>query len=225
MKAIAWLECLQRRQVTCRMVVLTCGMLLVLGICVAQDSTPHTVTGIVTTADGSRVEGACVSALPTESNAGNSTCTNTDQEGRFKLMLRPGKYQLRAKDETAGYPDPMFLLSADPTARFPEIVVGASDVSGVRVVLGLRGGILEGEVRDSSSGLPISGAKLTITDLHNPAAYVEVFSNKDGRFQFTVPGRPLTVSATARGYKPAEVREFTVSAGQHCTVDINLEKS
>jgi|SRR5579872_179056 len=225
MRAIAGVEFQQSRLIRYRVFVLTCGVLLILGPSVAQDSAAHTVTGIVTSADGSRVEGACVSALPTESNAGNSTCINTDQEGRFKLTLRPGKYQLRAKDESAGYPDPMFLLSADPTARFPEIVVGESDVSGVKVVLGLKGGILEGEVRDSSSGLPISGAKLTIADLNNPAAYVEVFSNKDGRFQFTVPGRPVSVSATARGYKPAEVQEFTVSAGQHRTLDISLEKS
>jgi hypothetical protein len=205
---------------------LTCvlGLGILGGVCAAQDSAPRAVSGIVTSADGSTVEGACVSALPMESNAGNSGCNRTDQQGRFRLTLRPGRYVLRAKDEATGYPDPMFLLSSDPAAGFPEIVVSESDVSGVKVVLGSRGGTLDGEIRDSNSGLPISGAKVTIRDKHNPAAYVEVFSDANGRFQFTVPAKPVSVSATAKGYKSSSKEEVVLSGGQHRTLDIHLEK-
>jgi hypothetical protein len=225
MKAIAAIERLGINLIASSKFVLICGVLLFSGFSVSQDSRSHIVTGIVTAPDGSRIEGACVSALPMESTAGNSICTNTDHWGRFTLTLHPGKYVLRAKAETAGYPDPMFLLGADRTAEFPEIVVGESDVSGVKVVLGLRGGILEGEIRDSRDDSPIPGAKLRISDLNNPAAYVEVFSNKDGRFQFTVPGKALSLSVTAKGYKAAEVQEFTLSAGEHRTLDIQLDKT
>lgn len=167
------------------------------------------VAGIVISADGSRVKGACV---------------RTNQEGRFRLTLRPGKYVVRAKDEADGYPDPMFLLSSDPSAKFPEIDVRESDLSDVRVMLGSRGGILEGEIRDDNGGLPIPGAKVTIRDAHNPAAFVEIFSNADGHFQFTVPARPVSVSAMARGYKTSPAEDVMLSNGDHRVVHISLEK-
>ena len=198
--------------------------LLGLAVCAGQGSTSHTVTGIVTNAEGLRMEGACVSAVPAEPSAGASLCANTDQEGRFGLMLRPGRYLLRAKDEGAGYPDTMFALCDDPSAKFPEIVIADSDVSGVNVVLGVRGGVLDGTVRVGNSTLPISGAKVTISEANNPAAFVEVFSNDDGRFQFTVPAKSISVSVTASGYKPAQVQEFIISGGQHRTLDISLKK-
>ena len=189
----------------------------------AQDPA-HSVSGIVTRGDGFTAQGACVSALPAESNAGNASCIETDPQGRFQLMLRPGTYVLKAKDEAAGYPDPMFLLSSDPAAEFPEIVVRESDVSGVRVVLGSRGGILNGEIRDRNSRRPIAGAKVTVRDKNNPDAYVEVFSDGNGHFQFTVPAKPLSVSATAKSYKNTNAGEVVLSGGQNRRIDINLEK-
>jgi len=40
------------------------------------------------------------------------------------------------------------FFSVDTRARFPTIFVAQSDVPGVRVVLGAKGGILVGDVRD-----------------------------------------------------------------------------
>jgi len=182
----------------------------------------HSVAGVVTGIDGSEAPRACVSARPVGPSAGNMGCTEADEHGAFTMRLRPGEYIMRAKDEAEGYPDPNFLLSTDPSAKFPRVVIGQSDVSGVRVVLGARGGVLEGRVRDKATGLPIVGAKVTISDARAPAAYVEVFSNKDGAFQFTVPARPVIVSAAATSYEKGRPEEVALSGGRHVSIEINL---
>lgn len=189
-----------------------------------QEPTVHSVAGVVIGADGSKIQGACVIASPSGNSAGSLSCIQTDQEGRFTVKLRPGTYLIRARDDRQGYPDPMYLLSSDPTAKFPEIVVGESDISGVTVTLGAKGGVLEGYVRDAESLAPIASAKVTISDARNPAAYVEVFSNKDGHFQFTVPAKPLFVSTMAAGYKRAKTTEIALAGGENRDLEIELDR-
>jgi hypothetical protein len=184
----------------------------------------RSVAGVVTTIDGSDAPRACISARPVGTSAGNLGCTEADEHGAFTIRLRPGEYIIRAKDEAEGYPDPNFLLASDPSAKFPRVVVGQSDVSGVRVVLGAKGGVLEGIVRDQATGFPIVGAKVTISDAHAPGAYVEVFSNKDGAFQFTVPAKPVVVSAAAMSYESGPTEEVTLTGGRHRSIEINLRK-
>jgi len=134
-------------------------------------------------------------------------------------------YKIRAKDEVDGYPDPVYLLNADPTARFPEVPVEGQDVPGVRVTLGARGGILDGTVRDASTHRPIAHGKITIQDVRNPDAYVEVFADKEGHTQFAVPSRPLRISATADTYTPfsyEDGKEVTLSPGERRTILLEL---
>ncbi len=191
----------------------------------AQQVLLHEVRGVVANSEGLKMEGACVLALQLNhaSAAGNLACQPTDPNGEFKLRLPPGKYVIRAKDEAEGYPDPNFLFSADSRANFPEIVVGTSDILGLRVTLGPRGGVLEGDVLDGATGLAIGGAKITISDAKAPA-FVEVFSNKRGHFQFTVPRKAVSVCAVAPGYRSSRAEELLLSGGQRQSVRFELQQ-
>jgi Carboxypeptidase regulatory-like domain len=116
--------------------------LLLMGFTLAGFSSDGSVLGVVTDVNGSVVAGASVTAVPVEEggNGGDLAWVHTDNGGGFRLLLKPGRYVIRAKDEADGYPDPSFLLCSDPRANFPQVSVEGLDVSDVRVVLGTRGG-------------------------------------------------------------------------------------
>jgi hypothetical protein len=209
--------------------VITLGLNLIAGTLLAQS----TVSGVITDPSGVEVANALVEAVPRpaheEAKGGtigdrSNPWIQADGQGKFTLSLAPGRYKIRAKDESEGYPDPIFLLSTSPLAKFPEIVVGDSDVSGLRVTLGPKGGVLEGNVRDERTKLPIAGAKITISDARAPAAYVEVFSDRGGHFQFTVPSKPISVFVTAKGYRIGRMEEFVLSGGRHRSIQVDLEQ-
>ncbi|MBZ5572873.1 MAG: carboxypeptidase-like regulatory domain-containing protein [Acidobacteriia bacterium] len=194
----------------------------------ADANTPHAVTGQVFDSSGSPVSGALVASVPTDTtgSAGSIAWVPTGSKGTFRLILKPGRYIIRAKYEAIGYPDPTFLLSSDPNADFPEVSVAESDVSSVRVRLGGRGGIVEGDLRDSNTQHTISGGKVTIRDAHNSESYVEVFTDQAGHFQFTVPSKPVQLVATAPGYKTTVFNmghEITLSEGEHRTTNLELQ--
>jgi hypothetical protein len=200
--------------------------LLLVGLTPAGFSSDHSILGVVTDINGSVVGSASVTAVPLEESgsAGDLGWVHTDNSGRFRLLLRPGHYVIRAKDEADGYPDPSFLLCSDSSANFPRVSVEGLDVSGVRVVLGTRGGVLEGDLRDALTQQPIPNAKVTIRDAHSPNAFVEVFADKTGHFRFTVPSKPIHLIATAEGHKEAqyEGEPLILSGGQHRSVKIKL---
>ena len=186
------------------------------------------VEGKVVSPDGAPVPSSSVEAFPIQDGGfvGSLTWTRTDDKGNFRLNLRGGRYEIRAKDEEQGYPDPNALLSHDPNALFPEISVSEENISGVQVRLGPKGGILEGSVNDITTHGAIAQAKITIRDTKRPKAFVEVFSDKDGHFRFTVPSRPLSISASAPGYKTAKFPEggpVTLSGGEHRFFAIDLD--
>ena len=90
-------------------------------------------------------------------------------------------------------------------------------------MLGMRGGVLEGEVTEKETGNPLQQAKISIRDARNSAAYVEVFSDKSGHFEFTVPSKPVLLSATARGYETTKFgEEVTLSGGEHRRISLEL---
>jgi len=128
--------------------------------------------------------------------------------GRFQILLPPGHYQIRAKAEEEGYPDPSFLFCADPAAIFPDVVVGDEKISGVRVVLGLRGGLLEGEVRDAETGGGIRKSRATIVDANDPKEYVEVFTDDAGHFRFTVPPKRINDQCDGGRVQPGKRRRW-----------------
>ena len=189
------------------------------------------VAGWVTDSVGFGVSGASIQVMPREGDSVGTVASPgrwapTDSDGRFSIILQPSRYKIVAKDEPEGYPDPVFALGSDPTATFPTISVGKDDISGVRVSLGAKGGILEGHVNDGATKLPIQKAKVTISDVQEPKAYVDIFTNAGGGFQFTVPNKPVVISATAAGYKTTQFKrgkELTLSGGEHRDVVIELE--
>lgn len=195
---------------------------------VGETAAPQTLSGIVVTADGSVLPKVKVQAQPIGDvgTVGTLSWTPTDKEGRFQISLEPGRYRIRAKAEDDGYPDPSFLLSSDPSATFPDVLVSDSRISDVRVVLGSKGGVLEGEVRDGETGRAIAKAKVTISDANDPKAYVEVFTDRTGQFHFTVPPKPIAIRATAAGYVPASFNSgdgVKLSGGERRSVTIDLE--
>lgn len=198
------------------------------GAAAFQTPVPHAVTGKVTDAHGLAMAGASVAAIPVDDqgSAGDFGWMRTDGKGVFRIMLRPGHYIVRAKNEEDGYPDPSFLLSSDPNAKFPRIWVDQADISGLLVTLGARGGIVQGELRDEVTGQAIPKGKVTISDARNPEAFVEVFADRDGHFHFTVPSKPVKVSASAAGYTAGYAdngRELVLSEGEHRTVELELK--
>jgi hypothetical protein len=191
----------------------------------------HNVVGVVADSHGSLVAGAFVEAFPIgkAGNAGGIAGTvrwvRTGKDGEFRLTLRSRRYEIRAKDEKSRFSDPNFLLSSDPKARFPKIWVNDSDVSGVRVTLGSKGGIIEGVLRYEGTGQIISEGKVTISDARYPEAFVEVPVDKAGHFEFTVPRKPILIFATSPGYSTTyfgNKEEMTLTEGVHRSVILQL---
>lgn len=206
--------------------------LLCASFCATQNQAKSaTITGRVIGPDGSEIPNAKVWAMrvPEEGAsgiAGDVHLESADNHGRFGITLQPGRYVVQAKAEEAGYPDPDATLSVDPTARFPTIFVGQSDISGIVVKLGKKGGVLEGYVYDAQSKTPVAGSKVTLRDPHNPQAIVELFPEKNGHFQFAVPSKPILVLAWAPRYKPltfASGHPLQLSPGEHRNIVLELE--
>ncbi len=193
------------------------------------DAAAGVVSGTVVNSAGQPIPNAWIEAMPRNYNKsdtaiGTSYRFKADNYGRFNIKLPPGRYKLVAKQEDDGYPDPIFALNSDPTARFPEISV-QKDISGVQVMLGMRGGVLEGYVADKQTGNPIQQAKITIREVQDAGAYVEVFSDKRGHFEFTVPKKSVRLSATARGYETTKFGgEIILSESEHRRISIELKR-
>ncbi len=150
-----------------------------------------------------------------------------DSSGKFNLFLARGRYRIRAKAEGDGYPDPTFWLGYDSTAKFPEIQVGKRDIASVDVILGAQGGILSGRVRDAATHAPVAGVTIRMQDARHRDYFVEVFTHAGGDFRYTVPMRPILISASASGYKNFKVgsgAEQTLSRGEHRNIEIELER-
>jgi hypothetical protein len=185
------------------------------------------LSGVVLDSSGNPVP-SVVEAVPIIKGglAGSFHWTSTDQRGRFQITLYKGRYQIRAKNESEGYPDPNFLLGADPLALFPEVDVSGQDISGLEVRLGSRGGILEGDLREARTSRQIANGKISICDIKKREVCVELSASESGHFQFTVPSKPVVVSAGAPGYKTAAFdggAEVTLSGGDRRQIEIELE--
>jgi hypothetical protein len=225
-----------RRTLSVRGAPFRSAILALLALCLVgrseQARAETTVSGSVRDAAGNPVTHAYVEAIPVFAKDTGGTVGSTrpwvsaDGAGTFSLSLAPGRYRLRAKAEADGYPDPSFWLNRDETARFPEIAVGNTDIKDIEVVLGTRGGILTGDLRDAESLKPLPGVKIRIQDARNVEAYVEVFTNSAGHFQYTVPAKPLLISGVAKGYRPASFEggaEITPSSGGRRELQLRLK--
>jgi hypothetical protein len=149
-----------------------------------------------------------------------------DTSGHFDLTLAPGRYRIKAKDETDGYPDPSFCLNVDPKAKFPVISGVDNEVRDVEVRLGSQGGILTGVVKDIQTQKSLACVQIRIQDARNSDAYVEISSDRTGHFQCAIPRKPVVISAAARGYKCMVFEngeELSLSSGEHRAIEVELE--
>ena len=187
-----------------------------------------TVMGRVVTADGSAVPRASVEAvrLPDEDeqlSITQSHWTPVDQDGKFQLTLSPGRYEIRAKAESDGYPDPNFMLSIDPLSDFPVVTANGGNLLNITVKLGTQGGILDGELIDQSTHQPVEKGKVTIADAKNPKIFVEAFTNKLGQYEFAVPNKALRISGSAPGYQSTHFEgNVTLVGGEHRYIRLEL---
>jgi len=192
----------------------------------------RTVTGAVLDAAGVPVENASVEAVPkpeqgADGFAGSHHWVRADERGWFNLQLSPGRYKIVAKRESEGYPDPSFIFNSDKTAVFPEVSVENSDISGVRVRLGTRGGFLYGTLRSQRDRNPVPHGTVTIRDARNTAAYVQLFTDSGGHFKLAIPSKPVVVSGTAPGHIGASFgkgQELTLLPGEHVSLVIELDQ-
>jgi Carboxypeptidase regulatory-like domain len=193
----------------------------------------ETVSGTVRDAAGHFVAHAYVEAIPVITKQSGGTVGNlpnpwvaADANGKFILNLARGRYRIRAKDEADGYPDPSFWINLDRSAKFPEIMVSDKGITDIKVVLSRQGGMIRGQLRDAETRKPIAGAKIRIQDARNADAYIEIFTDSSGHFQYTVPGNPLLFSAASQGYKATAFENggaVTLLPGEHREFQIEME--
>ena len=188
----------------------------------------HTIQGTVVDSHGAVVARAAVSAMQVDgiSNAGELNWVTTDELGRFRLTVHKGDYVVRAKKEADGYPDPTFLLCAEPDSKFPEVQVHDANVADVMVALGAKGGTLLGAVVDDSAQ-PVPGVTVKIEDADTPSAFVELTADEKGRFEFVVPRKPLRISARASGYSPTLFQggeTIRLADGEQREILVRMEK-
>jgi hypothetical protein len=194
----------------------------------AITQTSFAVAGQVVTSDGSGAPHASAEAVPLvrageEINMSELHWKQADNEGKFQLTLPPGRYEIRAKDEIDGYPDPNFLLSKDPNASFPIINVDSQQRPEVRVKLGAKGGTLEGELLNQATHSPVKRGKVIIADAQNPSIFVEVVADKGGYFHFAVSSKQLRISGSAPGYVVSSLAgSLTLVGGEHRKITLEL---
>ena len=152
---------------------------------------PPTLEGTVKGPDGKPVEGALVIARSTVDHSDPALSTQTDASGRFRLAVR------RAVPHTMRVEAKGFAGSTVEKAR-----------PGTPLAVALaRGGVLEGTVRDGTTGQPVPGAHVEARDemaislpWEPTAGLVQAVTDAKGRFRLEgVTSAPQTVSARSAG--------------------------
>jgi hypothetical protein len=209
---------------------------LLLALAIASSAIPssgqRTVTGVVIDVGGLPVENASVEAVPTGDGNNGAVADShhwikADNHGHFALPLAPGRYRIVAKRESEGYPDPTFVFNRDRSAVFPEVAVENSDISGVCVQFGSRGGFLYGTLRSQRDRSPVPHATVTISDAHNKGAYVQLFTDSRGQFKLAIPSKPVVVTAAAPGHTGGSFgngQELTLLPGEYVSLVIELDQ-
>ena len=162
------------------------------------------VAGVVHDDQGAPIAGASVSAL---GEGLEPRQTNTDGNGTFRL-----------DDLVKGRP--LMLAANAPGYGFASRSVTAP-AEGITVVLG-KSGTIRGRVVDATTGAPVTafsvGASPAARGRRGPGAFGGAPSqaqySEDGTFEVTVAPGSWNVRAAADGYRPADVSNLDVDAGQ-----------
>jgi hypothetical protein len=186
-------------------------------------------SGITLDEGGRPVEGAALDLIPGAGSAagplpppGSARAARSDRQGRFKLQLPPGSWDLRA-----GAPGLVATV-----VRGIVVAPGRGPVDLGTVVL-RRGATLEGQVVDPQ-GQPIAGSQVRILPGGGPATArflaagaeeecAETLSGADGSFTLTgLPeGQAVTLYVSAEGYLSAARQGIKVPAEQPLRVTLS----
>ncbi len=173
------------------MKLLLVSFLLITSSAVSQtpDPTPvdARISGTVVDADGKPVSRATVYASEEASLAdAYPIATKTDAAGRFDFRetLKHGVYDLYARKDKDGYPDPgsAFYRASDFNPETVQLFGEHPDAK-VKLKLGDKAGVLTGNVVDADTGLPLKSG-IVLANLQADAQRNQVV---DGKFRELVP--------------------------------------
>ena len=193
-----------------------------------------TVTGRVLDADGRPVPGAKISILPLDVavSGGMPREPATDQEGRYRLLspAYPGRSRLSAFKESAGYPNPQYLLFASGSESMPEVHLAPdARLDGVDIRLGTPDGTVEGTVLDAKTHAPVPKARITL-HRRDPESVSSGTLPPDGHFFYALPHAAIEVTVDAPGYISWKYRDtasgaywLLLSGTDHREIIVELE--
>lgn len=165
-----------------------------------------TVEGYVLDEKGEKVSAMKVYAFPTDRPInGRLTAVYTDKDGKFKFdFLAAGKYKFHAVDKSRGYPDTIFALYSDNRNSTPEVeIVPEQKIENVAIVLGKPLEVMEFELLDELTNLPVSNAVITIYKADDPSVWMSTgqhADSPDGVFSLLVPTE-FAIKIDADGYQ------------------------
>ena len=146
------------------------------------------IRGTVVDADGKPVSHATVYASEEASPLADAypIATKTDASGRFDFRetLKHGVYELYARKDKDGYPDPgsAFYRALDFNPETVQLFGEHPDAK-VKLKLGHKAGVLTGNVVDADTGLPLKSG-IVLVNLQADAQRNQVV---DGKFRELVP--------------------------------------
>lgn len=164
------------------------------------------IEGVVVDAEGRRVAGALVEPHPDSKAATADTLpvARADAEGRFFLDgLAPGEHKIFASKEEDGYPSADYAFFLQGERSLPRVSVQNKRVTeGVVIRMGPKAGRLVARVVDADTGAPVEGVQVVIARADDPDIYASFGVDAvTGGFDHLIPALPLTLTATAPGYR------------------------
>lgn len=138
------------------------------------------------TSSGQALSGVEISSRSLTTNT--VTTQNTDNEGRYTLSVRPGRYEVRATRSG-------FLPS-----RIDTVTVGAGQqLTNLNYPLTENTARISGTV--TTSGTPVRNVRVTITSQSNPSNTQSTVTLVNGSYSFAVPaGSAYTIQTNIVGY-------------------------
>jgi len=213
---------------TCRLFI----VLLLSGCAISQtpDPTPvdGRISGTVVNEDGKPVPGASVYVSEEASSLvdANSVVARTDFLGRFDFgrKLKHGVYEIYARKEKDGYPDPTSKFY-QPLNFSPQKVQLFGDQPAEKVTVQLKeeAAILAGRVFDADTGRPLK-ADVGLTNLRSEARHALL---ADGKFQALIPANTdvyVMVEEVGRDHAHWSLftTKVTLKPGQKMDIEVPL---
>src|SRR5262249_34954147 len=132
------------------------------------DATPGEIKGNVTDANGNRIRGVTVYAVPQDISfdtlTPRSTTTNDSGDFDFRGGFALGSYKLYTRKKADGSPDATDKFYTKQNLEFPKVELTQEHPSAsVTLALGDKAAVLAGRLIDANTGKPLKG-KLVFLD-------------------------------------------------------------